>query len=150
SAILERLVKWADVLVTNYPPGPRKRLKLTYEDVAPYNSRLIYADVTGFGEHGPDAQQPGFDMTAYWARGGLLPMRGDAGSPPVLPVPGSGDHALAVGLYAAIVTALYRRERTGKGAYVTTSLLGEGAWAAGAWIQGALAGASFYPLHDRK
>jgi crotonobetainyl-CoA:carnitine CoA-transferase CaiB-like acyl-CoA transferase len=55
-----------------------------------------------------------------------------------------------VGLYSAIVTALYRRERTGKGAYVTTSLLAEGVWSASVSIQGALCGAKFYGLHDRK
>jgi formyl-CoA transferase len=148
--ILERLVKWADVLVINFPQPVRKRLKLTYEDVAPWNSRLIYADITGYGDHGPDADLPGFDATAYWARSGLLAMSRDAGSPPTNPLPGSGDHATAVGLYAAIVTGLYRRERTGKGAHVTTSLVAEGAWSAAMWIQAALCGAKFFPLHDRK
>jgi crotonobetainyl-CoA:carnitine CoA-transferase CaiB-like acyl-CoA transferase len=148
--ILERLVKWADVLVINFPQPVRKRLKLTYEDVTPWNSRLIYADITGYGDHGPDADLPGFDATAYWARSGLLAMTRDAGSPPTNPLPGSGDHATAVGLYAAIVTGLYRRERTGKGAYVTTSLVAEGAWSAAMWIQAALCGAKFFPLHDRK
>jgi ABC-type histidine transport system ATPase subunit len=60
--ILERLVKWADVLVINFPHPVRKRLKLTYEDVAPWNSRLIYADITGYGDDGPDADLPGFVM----------------------------------------------------------------------------------------
>jgi formyl-CoA transferase len=147
--ILERLVKWADVLVINFPHPVRKRLKLTYEDVAPWNPRLIYADITGYGDDGPEADLPGFDITAYWARSGLLAMTRDAGAPPTLPLPGSGDHATAIGLYSAIVTGLYRRERTGQGAYVTTSLIAEGAWAAAAWIQGALCGGQFYPLHDR-
>jgi formyl-CoA transferase len=62
----------------------------------------------------------------------------------------SGDHATAVGLFSAIVMALYRRERTGKGSYVTTSLLAEGVWAAGVFIAGALAGGKLYPLHDRE
>jgi formyl-CoA transferase len=65
-------------------------------------------------------------------------------------VSGSGDHATAVGLYSAIVMALYRRDRTGRGSYVTTSLLAQGVWAAGVSIQGALAGAKFFGLHDRK
>jgi crotonobetainyl-CoA:carnitine CoA-transferase CaiB-like acyl-CoA transferase len=65
-------------------------------------------------------------------------------------VGGSGDNATAVGLYSAIVTALYRRERTGKGSYVTTSLLAEGVWSASVSIQGALSGAKFAPPHDRK
>jgi formyl-CoA transferase len=74
----------------------------------------------------------------------------DAGAPPTWPVAGSGDHATAVGLFSAIVMGLYRRERTGKGSHVTTSLLAEGVWSAGVYIAGALAGATFYPLHDRK
>jgi crotonobetainyl-CoA:carnitine CoA-transferase CaiB-like acyl-CoA transferase len=148
--VLEKLVKWADVLIVNTPHRARKRLGLEYDDVVQWNPRLIYADVTGFGEKGPDASLPGFDITAYWARSGLLSMTRDAGEPPTWPVAGSGDNATAVGLYSAIVTALYRRERTGKGAYVTTALLAEGIWSASVSIQAALSGANFYGLHDRK
>ncbi|MDB6011350.1 MAG: putative acyl-CoA transferase/carnitine dehydratase [Gammaproteobacteria bacterium] len=148
--VLERLVKWADVLIVNTPHPARKRLKLEYDDVVQHNSRLIYADLTGFGEKGPDAELPGFDITSYWARSGLLSMTRDAGAPPTWPVAGSGDNATAVGLYSAIVTALYRRERTGEGAYVTTSLLAEGVWAASVSIQAALCDAKFFGLHDRK
>ena len=147
--VLERLVKWADVLIVNTPHPARKKLKLEYDDVVQWNLRLIYADLTGFGEEGPDADLPGFDITAYWARSGLLSMTRDAGAPPTWPVGGSGDNATAVGLYSAIVTALYRRERTGKGAYVTTSLLAEGVWSASVSIQAALCEAKFFGLHDR-
>ncbi len=148
--VVEKLVKWADVLIVNTPHPARKRLKLEYDDVSAWNPRLIYADVTGFGEKGPDADLPGFDITSYWARSGLLSMTRDAGEPPTWPVAGSGDNATAVGLYSAIVTALYRRERTGTGSYVTTSLLAEGVWAASVSIQAALCDAKFYGLHDRK
>ena len=148
--ILEKLVKWADVFIVNTPHHARKKLKLEYEDVIQWNPRLIYADLTGFGEKGPDAELPGFDITSYWARSGLLSMTRDAGAPPTWPVAGSGDNATAVGLYSAIVTALYRRERTGEGSYVTTSLLAEGIWAASVSIQAALSGAKFYGQHDRK
>ena len=147
--VLERLVKWADVLIVNMPHPARKRLNLAYDDVAPWNPRLIYADVTGFGEKGPDADLPGFDITSYWARSGLLSMTRDAGAPPTWPVAGSGDNATAVGLYSAIVTALYRRERTGKGGHVTTSLLAEGVWSASVFVQAALCKADFYAAHDR-
>ncbi len=147
--VLERLVKWADVLIINTPHPARKKLNLAYEDIAHWNPRLIYADVTGYGDKGPDADLPGFDITAYWARSGLLSLTRDAGAPPTLPVSGSGDHATAVSLYSAIVTALYRRERTGKGSYVTTSLLGSGVWACGVSIQAALVDGAFFPLHDR-
>jgi crotonobetainyl-CoA:carnitine CoA-transferase CaiB-like acyl-CoA transferase len=148
--VLEKLVKWADVLIVNTPHPARKRLKLQYDDVVQWNPRLIYADVTGFGDKGPDSELPGFDITAYWARSGLLSKTRDAGAPPTWPMAASGDHASAVGLFSAIVMGLYRRERTGKGSYVTTSLLAEGVWAAGVSIAGALAGATFYPLHDRQ
>src|SRR5438094_8866578 len=148
--ILERLVRWADVMIVNTPHPARKRLKLEYDDVATWNPRLVYADVPGFGENGPDAELPGFDITAYWARSGLLSMTRDAGAPPTWPVAGSGDNATAVGLYGAIVTALYRRERTGKVSYVTTSLLAEGVWSASVSIQAALCEATFFAPHDRK
>ncbi|WP_439392803.1 CaiB/BaiF CoA transferase family protein [Bradyrhizobium sp. PMVTL-01] len=147
--ILFELANWADVFIVNTPHHARKKLKLEYEDVAGWNPRLIYADLTGFGENGPDADLPGFDVTAYWARSGLLSMTRDAGVPPTWPVGGSGDNATAVGLYSAIVTALYRRERTGKGSHVTTSLLAQGVWSASVSIQAALAGAKFPPRHDR-
>jgi crotonobetainyl-CoA:carnitine CoA-transferase CaiB-like acyl-CoA transferase len=147
--VLKRLVEWADVFIVNTPHPARKRLNIEYDDVVIWNPRLIYADLTGFGEKGPDADLPGFDITAYWARSGLLSMTRDAGAPPTWPVAGSGDNATAVGLYSAIVTALYRRERTGKGSYVTTSLLAQGVWSASVSIQAALCGATFYGLHDR-
>jgi crotonobetainyl-CoA:carnitine CoA-transferase CaiB-like acyl-CoA transferase len=148
--VLEKLVRWADVFIVNTPHPARKRLKLEYDDVVQWNPRLIYADITGFGERGPDADLPGFDITSYWARSGMLSMTRDLGAPPTWPVAGSGDNATAVGLYSAIVTALYRRERTSKGSYVTTSLLAQGVWAASVSVQAALCGAHFYGLHDRK
>lgn len=147
--VLERLVKWADVLIVNTPHPARKKLKLEYEDVVQWNPRVIYADLTGYGEKGPDANLPGFDLTAYWSRSGLLSVTRDAGAPPTWPVSGTGDNPTAVVLFAAIVTALYRRERTGgKGSYVTTSLLASGVWSAGIAISAALTGAKFV-LHDR-
>jgi crotonobetainyl-CoA:carnitine CoA-transferase CaiB-like acyl-CoA transferase len=148
--VLVRLVKWADVVVVNFPPRVRKSLGLTYEQLSPLNPRLIYADVTGYGENGPEADKPGFDLTAYWARTGLMQVTHDAGCPPALPIPGIGDHAMASTLYGGIVTGLYIRERTGAGVRVSTSLIAGGAWAAAAWIEGALNGAHFFGQHDRK
>jgi formyl-CoA transferase len=148
--VLQRLVKWADVMVTNFPPKVKKTLGLTYEAVSPLNSRLIYADITGYGAAGPEADKPGFDLTAYWARTGLMEVTHDAGSPPTLPIPGIGDHATASTLYSAIVTGLYLRERTGNGVHVSTSLIAEGAWAAASFIEGALNKAHFFGQHDRK
>ncbi|MHA6203550.1 CaiB/BaiF CoA transferase family protein [Dyella soli] len=148
--VLERLVRWADVLVTNYPPKVKQALGLTYEQVGPLNPRLIYADITGYGAEGPEADKPGFDITAYWARTGLMQVTHDEDSPPTLPIPGIGDHATASTLYSAIVTGLYRREKTGQGGHVGTSLIAEGTWAAATWIEGGLNGAKFFGQHNRK
>ena len=147
--VVERLVKWADVMIVNTPHPARKKLKLEYEDVVQWNPRLIYADLTGYGEKGPDRDLPGFDLTAYWSRSGLLSLTRDAGAPPTWPFSGTGDNPTAVVLFAAIVMGLYRRERTGKGSYVTTSLLASGAWSAGVALSAALTGAKL-ALHDRK
>jgi crotonobetainyl-CoA:carnitine CoA-transferase CaiB-like acyl-CoA transferase len=138
--VVERLVTWADVLVTNFPPPARAKFGLEYEQLAALNPRLIYADITGFGEVGPDAAQPGFDVTAYWARSGLMDVTRSRDAAPVPNVPGAGDHATAISLFASIMTALYRRERTGQGSRVTASLIAEGAWAAGCFLSGVLAG----------
>ncbi|MCJ9696459.1 CoA transferase [Rhizobium sp. PRIMUS64] len=148
--VLQRLVRWADVVVVNFPPRVKAALGVAYEDLSPLNPKLIYADITGYGASGPEADTPGFDITAYWARSGLMEVTHDAGSPPTLPIPGIGDHATATTLYAAIVTALYVRATTGKGGHVSTSLIANGIWAAGAWVEGGLHGGHFFPQHDRK
>ena len=134
--VLRRLVADADVFITNYPPPVRRRLGITYEELAPLNPRLIYASFTGYGETGPEADKPGFDATAWWARSGLMHLvRAGEEAAPARSLPGMGDHPSAMGTYGAIVTALYQRERTGRGAYVGSSLVGE--WAVGQWLLGA-------------
>jgi len=139
------------VFITNYPPPVRRRLGVTYDDIAPLNERLIYASFTGYGEVGEEAHRPGFDSNAWWARSGLMDVvRPHAGAPPARSVAGMGDHPSAIALYAAIVTALYRRERTGQGAHVGSSLMANGAWANGFLIQAQLCGATFYPRQPRE
>jgi crotonobetainyl-CoA:carnitine CoA-transferase CaiB-like acyl-CoA transferase len=129
----------------------RRRLGVTYNDIAPLNERCIYASFTGYGEVGEEAHRPGFDSNAYWARSGLMDVvRSHAGAPPARSVPGMGDHPSAIALYAAILTALYRRERTGKGAHVGSSLMANGAWANGVFIQAQLCGATFHPRQPRE
>ncbi|MGW4518118.1 CoA transferase [Streptomyces sp. NPDC004393] len=61
--VLKRLVEWADVVITDLPHGTREKLHLDYDEVASWNPRVIYADLTGFGD--ADARQPGFDLTAF-------------------------------------------------------------------------------------
>jgi crotonobetainyl-CoA:carnitine CoA-transferase CaiB-like acyl-CoA transferase len=149
-AVLYRLVKDADVFITNYPPPARGRLGITYDDLKHLNERLIYASFTGYGESGPEANKPGFDATAWWARTGLMDLvRAGEETPPARSLPGMGDHPSALGTYGAIVTALYQREKTGKGNYVGSSLLANGLWANACSVQAALCGDEVRPQPPR-
>ncbi|HUC12501.1 MAG TPA: CoA transferase [Stellaceae bacterium] len=149
--VLRRLVAAADVFITNYPPPVRRRLGITYDELAPLNERLIYASFTGYGETGPEADKPGFDATAWWARSGLMHLvRAGEEASPARSLPGMGDHPSAMGTYGAIVTALYHRERTGTGAYVGSSLLANGLWANGCSVQAALCGEKVVPQPPRE
>jgi crotonobetainyl-CoA:carnitine CoA-transferase CaiB-like acyl-CoA transferase len=140
-AILHRLVSTADVFVTNFPLPVRARLRMSAADLLPLNRRLIYASFTAYGEDGDEAAKTGFDSTAYWARTGLMDMvRAAADTPPARSMPGMGDHPSGTGLYAAIVTALYRREKTGEGGIVRSSLLQNGLWANACAVQTRLFG----------
>src|SRR5207249_9125956 len=113
-AVLRRLVGEADVFITNYPPPVRRRLGITYEDLAPLNPRLIYASFTGYGETGPEADKPGFDATAWWACSGLLHLvRAGEEASAARSLTGMGDHLVALATYGGIVTALYQCARTG-------------------------------------
>ena len=150
-AVLYRLVRDADVFITNYPPPVRQRLAITYDDLAPLNERLIYASFTGYGEVGPEANKPGFDATAWWARTGLMHLvRAGEEATPARSLPGMGDHPSSMATYGAIVTALYQRERTGKGNYVSSSLLANGLWANGCSVQAALCGDEVVPQPPRE
>ncbi|HWA63717.1 MAG TPA: CoA transferase [Caulobacteraceae bacterium] len=140
-AVLEVLIRKADVFITNFPFPVRERLRLRAEDVRPLNPRLIYASLTPYGEHGPERDRTGFDTTAWWARSGLMDMvRATPDTEPALSMPGMGDHPTAMAMYGAIVTALYRRQMTGEGAEVTTSLMANGLWSNACQVQAALCG----------
>jgi len=140
-AVLHRLVASADVFITNFPLPVRGRLGMAAADLMPLNQRLIYASFTAYGEEGAEAAKTGFDSTAYWARTGLMDMvRSDAATVPSRSMPGMGDFPSATGVYSAIVTALYRREKTGRGGVVRSSLLQSGLWANGCAVQTRLFG----------
>ena len=142
--ILINLVKEADVFITNMPFPVRKKLNITVEDIRPHNPSLIYASLTGYGEVGPDADRTAYDSMAWWARSGLMDFVRPSNSHPVAwSTPGMGDHPTGMALYGAIMTALYKRERTGEGSEVSTSLMANGAWANGVFIQAALMNIEF-------
>jgi crotonobetainyl-CoA:carnitine CoA-transferase CaiB-like acyl-CoA transferase len=150
-AVLHRLIERADVFVTNTPLDSRARLGIRWADLAPLNPRLVYASMTAYGERGDEAPRSGFDATALWARTGLMDLaKPSPDSPPARSLPGMGDHPTGVSLFAAIMTALYRRDRTGRGTMVSTSLLANGLWWNAIQIQAALSGARVEPRPPRE
>jgi len=121
-AILKQLVAKADVLVENFRPSVKFRLGIDYETLAKISPRLVYGSISGFGQDGPYRDHPGYDQVAQ-GLGGLMSVTGEPGRGPMrvgIPI---GD--LTAGLYLAqgILVALLEREKSGKGQWVSTSLL---------------------------
>jgi formyl-CoA transferase len=141
--VLIRLVKTADVFVTNYQRPLLEKFQLTWDHLRRENPRLIYAHLTGYGDMGEDADAPTFDALAYWARSGLMMSVVGADGTPGGPRPGMGDHPTAMSLFGAIMLGLYQRERTGRGAKVGTSLMASGAWANACDLQARFCSAVF-------
>jgi crotonobetainyl-CoA:carnitine CoA-transferase CaiB-like acyl-CoA transferase len=121
-AAFRRMVKKADVVVENFRPDVKRRLKIDYKTLAKINPRIVYASISGFGQDGPYANRPGFDQIAQ-GMGGLMSITGKPGQGPMrvgIPV---AD--LSAGIFASlgILVALLEREKSRKGQHVATSLL---------------------------
>ncbi len=146
-AIATDLAVASDVLITNLHPSVLAALHMRYEDLAPRAPRLIYAHATGYGEVGAEAEKPGYDATAWWARSGLMDAVRPTGGEPALATPAMGDHPSAMTLLAGILLALRHRDQTGRGTKVSTSLMANGVWANSVYVQAALCGAEpFEPV----
>ena len=142
--ILHKLIKKADIFITNYPFPIRAKLKINSEDILKENKKLIYASLSPYGEKGHEKDKTGYDATAWWARSGLMhAVRSNSNSEPNSSVPGMGDHPTASALFGAIMMALYKREITGEGSEVSSSLMANGLWSNGIYNQAALCGANF-------
>jgi len=127
-AAMMKMLKTADVFVTNNRPAALKRLGLHYEQLCPKIPRLIYAIGLGYGEEGPDANEPAFDTTAFWTRTGFIRDMAptDGNYMPVFPPSSAGDTITGITMMGEICAALFRRERTGKGDVVKSSLYHNG------------------------
>lgn len=135
------LVRRSDVFLTNFPPEVLERLRLRWEDLREHNPRLVFGQLSGYGEKGPQANLPAFDRTGWWARSGMMDRMRYRDAPPASGILGWGDHASAMSLFGAVMLALYDRERSGVGRKVSSSLLANGLWANGVPLAARLAGA---------
>lgn len=121
--IVYDLVPHCDVFIENYRPGVVEKLGVGYSKLRQVNPRLIYASVTGFGDCGPYAQRPAYDLVAQ-ALSGHMSVTGEPGRPPVRFGVSIGDLLAGCFIVQGILAALYFRERTGEGQHVSVSLLG--------------------------
>jgi CoA:oxalate CoA-transferase len=121
--IFLKLIDRADVFVTNMSIDAPKKIGIGPEDLLRRNPRLIYAHSSGWGRKGPDAGDLSFDYTGI-ARSGFMMCAGEKGSPPSQILPGLGDQIGGFMLAWAVTAALYAREKTGKGQWIDTSLMG--------------------------
>jgi len=117
----EILARRADVLIENFPPGGLARLGLSLERMRAENPRLVTASITGFGDAGPDRDQPGFDLLAQ-AGAGLMAITGDPGGPPQKVGVAVSDLVAGANAAIGILAALAAREKSGRGAALSVDL----------------------------
>ncbi len=149
-AVLHRLLAEADVFLTNLRPGALERLGLDTESLSEKYPTLVYARGHGYGVRGPDANVAGYDSSAYWARGGMAHILTPADRDHPIGQRGAmGDRSGAMALAFGVASALFKRERTGKGSVVDVSLLATAMWTLSSDVLAALGGKEPTPLPGR-
>lgn len=128
------LIGSADVFISNVRLLSLKKLGLDYETLSAKFPGLVYTHFTGYGYEGPDAAKPGFDSVAFWARSGAMGDWIADGDYPFLPNTGAGDATVASILCSGILAALLGKQRTGKGTFLSSSLLGSAIWYCGSGV----------------
>jgi len=129
--VVKRLLRDADVFLTNLRPEAVERLGLGPDQLLPEFPKLVYASVSGYGLEGPEVGRAGYDVGAFWARSGIASMMAPGDTPPPGPRAGMGDHVTAMATVAGVLAALLDRERTGRGQLVESSLLRTGIYSVG-------------------
>jgi crotonobetainyl-CoA:carnitine CoA-transferase CaiB-like acyl-CoA transferase len=129
--VLYKLLASADVFVTSLRADARDRLGISADELTRRFPHLVYASGSGLGTQGPDANQGGYDLSAYWSRAGIAYCLTKPGAqyPADMPSPGFGDVPSGTILAGGIAAALYRKSRTGKGSVIDLALLNSGMWA---------------------
>ncbi len=137
-SVLHKLIGSADVFLNNLRSYEIKKFNLSYNILSEINSKLIFANVTGYGQKGPEKDVGGYDSVAFWARSGVMELMHDIDNAPNISRPAYGDSITSLSLLAGIMTALFVRERTGVGQEVEVSLYNTATWVLGCDISGCL------------
>jgi crotonobetainyl-CoA:carnitine CoA-transferase CaiB-like acyl-CoA transferase len=127
-----KLIRGADVFLTNIRPGGLKRAGLDWDSLKVENDRLIYCSLTGYGLEGPDADKAAMDVASFWSRAGVASITAPKDAEPFPIRTGMGDHITSMAAVSAILAAVFERQTTGKGRLVETSLMRAGIYAIGA------------------
>ncbi len=146
---LVALIDRADVVLTNVLPGRLAKFGLDAETLRAERPALILGRVGGFAADGPQADDPGFDQTAFFALSGLMDQQRDPDSPPAFPRPGAGDHSTALALVSGVLAALRLRDQTGEGQLVDVNLQQVGLYVNGNDTSQSLVTGEVPPRHDR-
>jgi len=146
---VRRLVDRSDLLLTNMLPQRLERFGLDPQQLRAARPELICAALSGYGRQGEDANRPGFDFAAFWARSGFMDLAHDAGQSPSYLRPGAGDHPAALALVTGILAALRVRDQTGVGQEVEVSLLHTGLYVMANDTNQTLVTRKQMPRHDR-
>ena len=131
--VLLELARRADVFLTSFLPGHRKKFAIDVDDIRAVNPAIIYARGSALGPRGAESEKGGYDMTAFWCRAGTAATITPPGMPGMIAPPGPayGDTISGTNLAGGIAAALFKRERTGEPSIVDVSLLGSGLWSMG-------------------
>jgi cinnamoyl-CoA:phenyllactate CoA-transferase len=135
--ILFRLLADADVFLTNWRPQALEKAGLTYEALHGRFPKMVYGTLTGYGDKGPDKDLPGYDFTAFWARGGIMESLRQKGEWPINLIPGMGDHIAGLLLASGVMAALFDAQRSGVGQRVCINLLHTAIWDQAIMLQAA-------------
>ena len=119
--IVKELVKQADIVTQNFRPGVMKKLGIGYEDLRAVNPRIIFANISGYGSNGPDAQLPGYDVVSQGI-GGIMELTGEVDGPPTRVGSSIGDTMSGVSMIIGVLAALNHREHTGEGMEIDVAL----------------------------
>ena len=147
--VVHALARTADVFITNLTIERQQRFGLdaaTIRDLAP---TVIHTSLTGYGTDGPEAGRLAYDMTAFFARGGIQSLVAEPGGPPAAFRPGQGDHTSSLSILAAVLAALRLRDQTGEGQTVEVALLQVAAWTISSDLTTALATGAEPERHRR-
>ena len=135
--ILLKLLEDADIFLTNWRPQALAKAGLTYEALHEKFPKMVYGTLTGYGDKGPDKDLPGYDFTAFWARGGIMDSLRQKDEWPINLIPGMGDHIAGLLLASGIMAALYKAQKTGSGERVCINLLHTSIWDQAIMLQAA-------------